>query len=258
MSYDITLYPRQAGQDWPEVIEAAEAEDETLADDEAALTAGIEVFRRIETRLQVILDGPLKAWVAEETGGDVYGELTAADTGIEVALFDRGAEVSFTDSDSEDGRDYLHQQVRKAVEVVAKETGYVAYDPQTRASFDGIIRDADSLPPQPLDEGSADTDGMGPDGQPLTGETHQSEDAAAPAPHRNPVNLRRRGWIYMILGVVLIVLAAQRISSDNGGALTIALLVIGILDFLGGLFLLSVAKRGEQNQRPDVGETPAP
>ncbi|AXH96812.1 hypothetical protein [Ornithinimicrobium avium] len=88
MSYDILLYPRRAGQDWTEVVEADEQEthDDALLD-EAALADGVATFGRIEARLREQVTGPVETWVAEETGGDVFGEFSATDTGLQVELF---------------------------------------------------------------------------------------------------------------------------------------------------------------------------
>lgn len=257
MTYDITLYPRRPGQDWAEAIDAAEADDETLAADEGALATGVDTFRRIEGRLRDVLDGPLESWTAEETGGDVYGELTATETGIAVELFDRSAEVSFTDTDGEgEERDELHRQVLRTVEVVAKETGYVAYDPQTGDAFDGVIRDASTLPADGI---PADGTGMPEDGtaQPDGSQGGTDPVTDRPDPRRNPASLRRRGWIYLLLGAVLVALAGRQFGDGGGGIFTIVLMVIGVLDVLGGLFLLSVAKRMADSS-PVEGQTPDP
>ena len=136
MSYDITLYPRQPGQDWDEVIAADELDGPAM--DEAQLAAGVSTFRRIEARLREQLTEPVEVWVAEETDGDVLGELTGTESGLQVELYDRSASVSFPAADRPD-REAFHRLVRKAVRIVAEETGYEAYDPQLRAPSDGTI-----------------------------------------------------------------------------------------------------------------------
>lgn len=245
MSYDISLYPRRPGQEWDDVIEAAEADDEALAGDEAALAAGVETFRRIELRLREVLTGTIESWSAEETGGDVYGELSAVDTGIQVELFDRSASVSFAYWEQED-LEAFHAQVRRAVEIVADETGYEAFDAQTGETFDGTFDDETGRTlTRELGEESDHTpaaDGTTAAGSSVDAGRTQAA-ATAPDPRRSPTNLRRRGWIYLILGVALVALAAQRLGSGGGSAITWALLVIGALDLAGGAFLLFVARQ---------------
>ena len=73
MSYDISLYPRTPGQDWDSVIEADQQEGPAM--DQAQLDSGLATFRRIEARLREQLTEPVEVWVAEETDGDVVGEL---------------------------------------------------------------------------------------------------------------------------------------------------------------------------------------
>lgn len=232
MSYDIALYPRQPGQEWDEAIREADTDDHALTADDAALARGVEVFGRIEAQLREVLSGPVETWVAEETGGDVYGELTATETGIQVELFDRSAAVSFSYGDDSDV-ERVHREVREAVGVVARETGYEAYDPQTDASFDGTFDDEHGATPAADPAGPQLSVGMTPGDQ-----------ARQP-----PVNLRRRGWIYLILGIAIVALAAQRFASGNGNAITIVLLVIGGLDLLGGAFLLAISGRKAQDER---------
>ena len=141
MSYDILLYPREPDQDWGAVLAADEADtpEEVLAD-ENALAAGVGTFRRIESRLQRFLTGETETWVAEETGGDVLGEFTDVATGLQVSLFHGAASVTFPYRDV-DNLSGFHIKVREAARIVAEETGYEAYDPQTGATFDGTVHD---------------------------------------------------------------------------------------------------------------------
>ena len=138
MSYDILLYPRQPGQTWEQVVEADEQDgpEGTQAD----LDAGVATFRRIEARLREQLTEPVETWVAEEVGGDVYGELSALDSGLQVELYDRSASVSFPYGGGTD-RGELHDRARHAVRIVGEETGYEAYDPQRERTFDGLFDD---------------------------------------------------------------------------------------------------------------------
>ncbi|KUG52427.1 hypothetical protein AVL62_13910 [Serinicoccus chungangensis] len=238
MSYDITLCPRHPGQDWADALAAADAEDAATEADEQALATGVETFRRIEARLREVVDGEVETWVAEETGGDVYGELRALDTGLQVELFDRSASVTVAE-DAPGDPGTLEAQVRGAVEAVRQETGYEAYDHHRGETFDGTPVAADDTATMGT-AGAAD-----PAEGPATGaETGgPGRRAAADAARRNPASLRRRGWIYLVLGIVITILAIQRLGSGDTGALTIVLLVIGVLDLLGGALLVAVAQR---------------
>ncbi|WP_022923414.1 hypothetical protein [Serinicoccus marinus] len=246
MSYDITLCPRDAGQSWEDALAAADAEDSGREADEQALTEGVETFRRIETRLREVLSGELETWVAEETGGDVYGELTAPRTGIQVELFDGSAAVSLGErepgeepsEDSGPDRAQVLEEARRAVGIVAAETGYQPFDHQTEEPFDGTFREG--APGAEPAEATA-------------GQTGIARPSAAEIARRDPSSLRRRGWVYLVLGVAITVFAANRLASGESGVLTIMLLVIGILDLLGGLFLLSVGRRAAEDERIRLG-----
>lgn len=226
MSYDITLCRRSPGQDWDDALAEADAEDTGAESDPQALAAGVETFRRIELRLREVLDGEVETWVAEETGGDVYGELTATRTGLQVELFDRSASVSLPDGEHDD-LEQVHAQARRAVEIVADETGYEAYDHQTRSDFDGTLAHP-VAEPEPAEQ---------------AGPTRLS---AAELARRNPASLRRRGWFYLALAIVILLFTAPRLMAGDTGVLTIMLLVIGVLDLLGGLMLLSVSRRAAE------------
>lgn len=141
MSYDILLYPREPGQDWQAILDADEADTpQELLDDEAAMNAGVETFRRIESRLRRFISGETETWVAEETGGDVLGEFTDLTSGLQVGVYHGSAAVTFPYRPV-DNLAGFHIKVREAVRIVAEETGYEAYDPQRGADFDGTIDD---------------------------------------------------------------------------------------------------------------------
>ncbi|WP_298751857.1 hypothetical protein [uncultured Serinicoccus sp.] len=238
MSYDITLCPRRPGQDWEEALATADAEDTAVETDEQALAAGVETFRRIEARLREVVDGEVETWVAEETGGDVYGELRALDTGLQVELFDRSASVTVPEDAPGDAAT-LDAQVRGAVEAVRQETGYEAYDHHRGETFDGTVA-APAAPATVETAGASE----GAEGAAAGAEAGgPGRRAAADAARRNPASLRRRGWIYLVLGIVITILAIQRLGSGDTGALTIILLVIGVLDLLGGALLVAVSQR---------------
>lgn len=238
MSYDILLYPRRPGQDWAEVVEADEEEtpDEVL-EDEDALAQGVETWRRIEGRLRDQLDGPLETWVAEETGGDVFGELSATDSGLQVELFHGSAAVSFAYGEHDD-LEAFHRQVRKAVRIVAEETGYQAYDPQTEEGFDGTF--ADEAGREAVRTLTADPEAAPPAGT-VTGRPAD--------PRQDPAFLRRRGMLYLVLGVLLTAYGLWRLTGAGGtGWITIVVIVIGVVDLLGGLMMLSLARAAAAGQ----------
>lgn len=249
MSYDILLYPRTPGQTWEEVVAADEDEpSSSVLDDEAALAAGTATFRRIEARLRELLPEELETWVAEETGGDVYGELSVPSTGLQVELFARSAAVSFPYWDHEDIPSF-HAQVRRTVAVVAEETGYQAYDPQTGETFDGNFDDergreaARQLDAEQGGAGAVD---------PLSGAVVAGQDADTPPavvdPRRDPAFLRRRGIIYIVLGVLLLAFGLWRLEAVGSSWLTILVVGIGIMDLLGGLLMLSLARKAVSAQ----------
>lgn len=271
MSYDILLYPRTPGQTWEEVVAADEEEpSDGVLDDEVALAAGTATFRRIEARLRELLPEELETWVAEETGGDVYGELSAPSTGLQVELFARSAAVSFPYWDHEDVPS-LHEQVRQAVAVVAEETGYQAYDPQTGETFDGSIDDERGREAARQLDAEQGATGHGAAGQgdmsvgdprqdtvaggavdPLSGAVVAGQDAdARPAvvdPRRDPAFLRRRGIVYLVLGVLLLAFGLWRLEAVGSNWLTILVVGIGIMDLLGGLLMLSLARQAASAQ----------
>ena len=264
MSYDILLYPRTPDQPWDDVLAADEegADDATLADG-AALEQGVATFRRIEGRLREVLSGELETWVAEETGGDVYGELSDPATGLQVELFAGSASVSYPYWEHADLESF-HEQVRETVRVVAEETGYDAYDPQTGAGFDGTLADeAGREATRQLDsvDPDADTSGATPTVQPAApttvapGEASEADPATTrPAdPRQDPAFLRRRGTLYLALGALLTAVGAWRLSGGSTGWLTWLVIIIGVFDLLGGLFMLSISRRiqAAQETRPN-------
>lgn len=259
MSYDITLYPRQPGQDWDEVIAADELDGPAM--DEAQLAAGVSTFRRIEARLREQLTEPVEVWVAEETDGDVLGELTATESGLQVELYDRSASVSFPAADRPD-REAFHRLVRKAVRIVAEETGYEAYDPQLRAPFDGTIDET-----QAGESGSGDglaTAGGLAGGATAVGATAAGADGADDAPgdarpaldpRQDPRLLRRRARLYLIIGVALTALGLYRFATGDGGWLTWFILAIGAFDLIGGMLMQSMARQLDERELGAPGGT---
>ncbi|WP_134771979.1 hypothetical protein [Ornithinimicrobium flavum] len=268
MSYDISLYPRTPGQDWDSVIEADQQEGPEM--DRAQLDSGVATFRRIEARLREQLTEPVEVWVAEETDGDVVGELTALDSGMQVELYDRSASVSFPYWGRED-LPAFHDLVRRTVAIVADETGYQAYDNQTGSTFDGTFDDqagreltrrlgAEGAGPGSggMTEGYAAGagDGAGPGGAGFgatgageggaDGATDATAPGAAPAqpdPRRSPRTLRRRGWLYVIIGLVLTVFGLQRWLAGDTGVLTWFVLGIGAFDLIGGWLMFQLARQ---------------
>lgn len=302
MSYEILLYPRTPGQDWAEVLAADEQDGPTL--DQAALNRGVARFRRIEARLREDLGEPVRTWVAEELDGDILGEFQTRDSRLRVDLYDRSASVSapYVGPGSA-----VHDLIRHAVEIVAAETGYEAYDPQVQDTFDGTFDDAagqasaSRLTDQD-DLWAGDASASGPEEFTGHGEA-QALDAAAVAPlegrvlddeavdedqaapldpraerarliqerreerrqqieaqRRDPAALRRRGWIYLVLGGFLTAFAVMRISAGVTDVLTWMFLIVGVFEMVGARLMFSQSRRFAQEQQAQAssgGEEPS-
>lgn len=286
MTYQILLYPRRPGQDWAEVIAADEADHGDGPDqDLATLNRGVATFRRIEARLREQLTEPVRTWAAEELGGDIFGEFQTRDSRLRVDLYDRSAAVSVPYGGPDAA---AHDLARLAVEVVAAETGYEAFDPQVQAGFDGTFDheagqttlsqdpEADDLwADEPAGAGQGDgavaplegrvLDGTDKDGTGADAGADGSGDAAdqeAPLDpkaerarlleqrrqemlerRRDPAVLRRRGWFYVIFGVLLIGLGMLRVSEGDTGVLTWLFFGIGFFELLGGRFMFGQSRQ---------------
>lgn len=282
MSYEILLFPRTPGQDWVEVLEADESDGPPM--DLAALNRGVARFRRIEAGLREHLTEPVRTWAAEDADGDVLGELQTRDSGLRVDLYDRSASVSAPLGDpSAAGHDADRQALlRQAVEIVAAETGYEAYDPQTRASWEGSF---DEAAVQASQSASTERDDLwaedaGPgidaassdetDESPLEGQIVDDEQPEGPLDpraerarliqerreqlleeRRQPASLRRRGWFNVVFGVIAIGIGLMRQSAGDSGLLTWLFLGVGAFEVFGAWLLFSQARRTqEQDQQP--------
>ena len=241
MTYDIALYPRTPGQSWADVIAADELDGPEV--DQAGLETGLAIFRRIEAQLREHLTEPIEVWVAEETDGDVFGELTGTESGLQVELYDRSASVSFPARAREDRARFL-DQVRRAVRIVATETGYEAYDPQTGRSFDGLIEeegvDADDLaytaPAAPAGAGETTAPAAaGPAG-------------AAALQQMDPRMLRRRAILYIVLGAILAVFAFLRFAEGDTGWFAWLIAGFAAFNLLAGVMLRGLSKQAEARQ----------
>lgn len=251
MSYDISFYPRQPGQDWEAAIEADQQDGPEMTQEQ--LDAGVATFRRIEATVREHLTEPLEVWVAEETDGDVLGELTGLESGLQVELFDRSAAVSFPYQERPDAAAF-HDQVRQVVRIVGQETGYEAYDAQTGRAFDGIIDDGPGI--EAARALGDTTDGYG--GSPVaqagsapgadgevtdTAYPGAATDPDRPDPRRDPKLLRRRAWLYLVIGFILTALGLQRWLSGDTGILTWFVLGIGAFDLVGGWMMMNLSRR---------------
>ncbi|GAA1173698.1 hypothetical protein GCM10009584_13550 [Ornithinimicrobium humiphilum] len=243
MTYEIALYPRRPGQDWAEVVAADELDGPPM--DAAALEAGVATFRRIEARLREVLTEPVEVWVAEETDGDVVGELTATESGLQVELYDRSASVSFPTEETA-GRARVHDLARRAVRAVAMETGYEAYDPQTGRGYDGLF-----------DDGSDDlVDDAPAAGVPATpaGPVDPLND-----PRVDPRMLRRRAVLYLVIGAALLVFSLLRVYAGDTSWLTWLFLGFAGFNLLAGWMMRNLAIQTEQKRAADAeGEGEAP
>ena len=236
MSYDIALYPRQPGQDWDAIIEADQQEGPAM--DQAQLDAGVATFRRIEARLREQLTEPVEVWVAQETDGDVLGELNATESGLQVELYDRSASVSFPYWERED-LPAFHDLVRRAVAIVADETGREAV--RQLGAGEG------------MSAAGATAAGVS-DGRGLGGLADRAD------PRRSPQALRRRAWLYVIIGVVLTFFGLQRWMAGDTGVLTWFIVGIGVFDLIGGWMMFTtsrqLAARETDGSSIDDGGTP--
>lgn len=290
MSYEILLFPRQPGQDWDEVLAADEADtpDEVL-NSEDAMAEGVATFRRIESRLRRFLPGEAETWVAEETGGDVLGEYTDADTGLSVELYHGSAQVSFPYRPV-DNLSGFHIKVREAARIVAEETGYEAYDAQTRASFDGTIRDEEGRAAALLNPTDDRVDGdddlatdpadlAPPSGAPVVHPASGGPDdtvAAAEEPaelsprekrlqammeaRSDPKRVRRRAFFDLALAVLIAAWVLYRRNEGDTGFLTTVLMILGFMNLLAGVLGLRHAARldreGAEGGAPEDGPGP--
>lgn len=287
MTYEILLYPRTPGQVWAEVIAADEADSPDM--DLVTLNRGVASFRRIEARLRDQLTEPVRTWVPEALDGDILGELQTRDSGLRVDLYDRSALVSAPYGGAgAPGVDL----VRQAVEIVAAETGYEAYDPQVGDTFDGSfhdkagqaslsrVTDQDDLWAE-ADPSTSEGEAISPDAQtatPLEGRIVDDEDQDGPLDpraerarlvqerrqqlleqRREPGALRRRGWMYLVFGAVLTGLALLRLADGDTEVFTWLFLGIGVFELLGARVAFSQARQAqEQRDQPsnDPGQSP--
>lgn len=278
MSYEISLYPRTPGADWAQVISEDETDGPTI--DQETLDRGVATFRRIEAQLREQLTEPLEVWVAEETDGDVFGELTAADSGLQVELYDRSASVSFPVRAREDRAMFL-DQVRRAVRIVASETGYEAYDPQTGRSFDGLIEEqglehdaryaaptgpatvtaGDSGAGSEMGTGASAAGAAGAGAGAVGGMGAANANANAALERMDPRMLSRRAWLYMILGIILGVLGFMRFTTGDTGWLTWLIIGFAAFNVLAGAMLRGLANQARLRQERAEGtgqDSPGP
>ena len=281
MNYEILLYPRTPGQDWGEVVAADEDDGPEM--DLSGLNRGVATFRRVEARLREQLSEPVRTWVAEDLDGDILGQLQTRDSRLRVDLYDRSASVSAPYGGP--GAP-VQDLVRQAVEIVAAETGYEAYDPQRGDTFDGSfdevtgqalpshVTDHDDLWAEetsshvPGDAGPPDAatasalqDLVGGDGDQDAPLDPRAERARLIQERRQqvleqrstPAALRRRGWLYVVLGVLLTGMGLVRLSGGDAGAFTWLFLGFAVFELVGAWLLFSQAKRAETSQDRQAG-----
>lgn len=256
MSYEISLYPRRPGQDWEEVLEADDALDpEGDGGDEAQLAEGVETFGRIEARLRELITEPVETWVAQGTGGDVYGEFSVPESGLQVDLYHGSAAVTFEHQERDDEElEAFHQQVRQAVRIVAEETGYQAYDAQTKDSFDETFAEHPDAGAG-ADAGSAEgATGQGEDGKPELTPRQAMRQRALEA-RRDPVRMRRRAKFDIAFGLAMVAFATWARNSGSGGLLNTIVLVLGVITLFGGIFVLLNGRRAQQAQQAEQEST---
>jgi hypothetical protein len=125
VGYDIVLAPRP--------------EDEGAARRLPLSPARLEQWAWIEAEVRRTIPGPVQL-----NSDDSIAQLHFLDTGLLVNLFAEDALVAFPPP-REEGVAELQQHVRAAVTAVARGTGWPAWDPQTGAPFDGVVRSDSEL-----------------------------------------------------------------------------------------------------------------
>jgi len=278
MTYEILLYPRTPGQDWVEVLAADDADGPEM--DLTSLNRGVATFRRVEASLREQLAEPVRTWVAEELDGDVLGQLQTRDSSLRVDLYDRSASVSVPIASVSAPIDALEAPVqdlvRRAVEIVAAETGYEAYDPQRGDTFDGSFDDvaAQAAPSRASDHDDlwADETSIAPEDE---GADDEDEEAALdPRAERarliqerrqqlleernTPSALRRRAWFYIVFGVLLTAIGLMRRADGQTDLLTWLFLGFGAFELVGAYLLFSQAKRAQTPQDAQEGGAEQP
>lgn len=249
MSYDITLLPRRPGQDWDDVLRRPPADGR----DRQQLLA---VWDRVEARLRDALPGQVEVWrSAPDTDTPTIAELTVMETGLQVGLYAGTASVSFPYWEQDDPESF-HRTVTTAVRVVAEETGYAAFDPQTDAPFDGTFDDERGIEfTRGLSHGSGGAIFAVPD--PGASATSGPAGSAAPAQgsgfgqipteERRPFySGRRRAGTYLVVGIVVTIGALLLLAAGRTGTVTWIALAIGVADLLVGAALWSSLRDKEK------------
>lgn len=237
MSYDILLFPRHPGQSWDEALDAANQVPQSAG---AAL---VPVWQRLEARLRQVLPPSVEGGPADDPGEGTVGELAVPETGLQVELYAGQAAVAFPYWDHDD-EDAFAAQVGEVVRVVAEETGWAAFDPQTDAAFD----------PTDLHTGPGmdavhqiQAEGAAAGGAAVSGATagaaigHGSERrrygvADTPTVQGHPAAAQqRRARMFLVIGV-LVTLGALALWAFDGFSVLIALaLALGVVDIAIGL-----------------------
>lgn len=238
MSYDILLVPRRAGQSFDDALDAA---SDDAVPDPAQVRAQ---WARIETRARALL-GDVHVHVDPDGGG---AELSHDPTGLQVELFPGQAAVSYPYWEHED-RAAFHRLVAELVAVVAQETGFEAYDPQTGEAFDGTPDDGVGVAGTAR---IAAEHGGRPHGvpaaavPPVPGGTrpHAPAGAApvssAPPARRGPRapltdgDQRARALRYLVCGAVVVLVAGAQLVGGGVTAWSVVLLLGGVLNVVVG------------------------
>jgi hypothetical protein len=138
MSYDFTLFQRQPGQSWDEVLEAIERLVVEEADRPLSRFARARV-ERIADRLQAH-DPQL-----ERFASDRYIELTRPDdAGVQVSLFEHELAVTVPYWHTGQASRAVMELVWSYLAILEQETGWETYDPQLGRSLDRA-RDLDAV-----------------------------------------------------------------------------------------------------------------
>ena len=265
MSYDISLYPRQPGQDWDQVLAADEALDpDGDGGSQAELDAAVATFARIESRVSLFLPGEQDSWVAEETGGDVYGELVDSATGLQVDLYHGSAAVTFPYWQHEDAQTF-YRRVAEVVRIVAEETGYQAYDNQTGTDFVAVDEGRVGSAMETLAEvgaltvaGQSSTDAQDDEEEldPRAARAKAREEIlkARMEAARDPQLVRRRAKFDIFLGIAMVTFGLWSRTQGSEGWLNLLVLVVGGMTLIGGVVGLRTAAKLAAEKDKEQGQ----
>ncbi|WP_328468031.1 hypothetical protein [Streptomyces sp. NBC_00448] len=136
MSYDIYFVPARSEYSWDEIMEEREAAADLSRGVPAAL---VEAWDRITPQVEAIT-GELEL----SRSADAL-QLSEEGTGIDLAIFDDEVSLAVPYWHDGDGAARVFRTIMAIVSVVERETGLVAFDPQTQKRFLASVEAAVSV-----------------------------------------------------------------------------------------------------------------